>query len=342
VDAYTLYLRGRFSAHKRTVDGFVLASEYFEQAVEKDPGFALAHAGLAECWALRGFLEFGDLPPNEAMPRAKASALEALRLDPGLPEGHTWLGVVRFLFDWDWAAAEREFRRALQLQPEHAYAETWYAMFLVAMGRHEEAYQRILHAYAMEPLSVSVRLCIARVHFMARRHETALEAVRQILRDEPGHLLTTIWELRTLSALGRFAEALEVAERVAAESRTGYLRTCVAYALAGLGRAEEARRLLAELRRELETGPPFSLFIMAATQARLGDFDAALDLLLECRRMRDGQLAFWLTQPSFDVLRGDPRFERLREEMRFPPDAVSRHAAARGVRDTRLDQLSHQ
>jgi tetratricopeptide (TPR) repeat protein len=317
-----LYLRGRYSANKRTIEGLALALEYFEQAVEKDPGFALAHAGMAEGWALRGFLEFGDLWPYDAMPKAKAAALEALRLDPGLPEGHVWLGVVHFLFDWDWVGAEREFRRALQLQPEQAYAETWYAVFLAAMGRDEEAMERIHHAYALEPLALSIRLCVARCHFFARRHRQALEVIEEILRDEPGHLLSTIWGVRTLSALGRFAEALDVALRLPPQLQTPYLRSCAAYALAGAGRTDEARRLCAELRHQAEAGTPFTQFIMAAAQARLGDQETAMDILLECYRMRDGQLAFMLTQPSFDRLRGQPRYDWLVEEMGFPAGAV--------------------
>jgi adenylate cyclase len=324
LEAYTLYLRGRYAAHKRTVEGFALAAEYFEQAVEKDPGYALAHAGLAECWALRGFSEFGDLAPLEAMPKAKAAAVEALRLNPELPEGHVWLGVVRFLFDWDWAGAEREFRRALQLYPEHAYAETWYAMFLVAIAQRDEAYQRILHAHALEPLSASIRLCVARVHFMSRRFEAALDTVREILRAEPGHMLSTIWEVRCLSALERFAEALEVSQRVPPERQTPYFRSCAAFALAGLGRAEEARQVVAELRREFGAGPRFTLVIVAATEARLGNMEAALDVIWEGLHMRDGQLAFTLTQPSFDKLRGHPRFERMLAELRFPAEALAR------------------
>jgi serine/threonine-protein kinase len=326
LDAYTLYLRGRYSAHKRTVDGFALAIEYFEQAVEKDPRFALAHAGLAECWAFRGFSEFGDLPPYEAMPKGKAAALEALRLDPRLPEGHTWLGVVHFLFDWDWAAAEQEFRRALQLQPEHAYAETWYALFLAAIGRHDEALQRILHANALEPSLLSIRLCIGRLYFMARRYEEALACVQGILQDEPGHLLTTIWTARILSALGRFADALEVTRGIPPQAQTPYVKSCAAYALAGLGRTDEARSLCAELREELDRGPFFTLFVLAATHARLGDWNAALDALEECHRVRDGQLAFVLTQPSYDPLRGHPRFERLLADLNFPPEAVTAQA----------------
>ena len=328
LDAYTLYLRARYSAHKRTVEGFALAIEYFEQAVEKDPAFALAHAGLAECWALRGFLEFGDLLPYVAMPKAKAAALEALRLDPRLPEGHTWLGVIYFLFDWDWPAAEQELRRALQLQPEYAYAETWYATFLAAMGRHEEALQRILHAHALEPFSLSIRLCIGRCHFFARRYQEALDCIEGILRDEPGHLLTTIWAARTLSALGRFADALEMTKQVPPEAQTAYLRSCRAYALAGLGRADEARTLCATLRRELDAGPPFTLFVLAATHARLGDYDTAMETLAECHRVRDGQLAFALTQ-SFDGLRGHPGFERLLADLHLLPQVLAPEAPGR-------------
>ena len=328
-EAYALYLRGRYSAHKRTVEGFALAIEYFEQAVEKDPAFALAHAGLAECWALRGFMEFGDLAPREGMPKAKAAALEALRLEPRLPEGHIWLGVIHFLFDWDWSAAEQEFRRALQLQPEHAYAETWYATFLSAMERHEEALQRILHAYALEPLSLSIRLCVSRCHYFARRYQEALMGIEGILRDEPGHLLTTIWAARTLSALGRFADALEVTRQVQPQAQTPYLKSQVAYALAGLGRSDEARSLCATLRRELKAEAPFTLYIVGATHARLGDSDIALDTLLECYGMRDGQLVFLLNQPSYDSLRGNPRFERLLQDLRFPSKVLAPKAPRR-------------
>jgi serine/threonine-protein kinase len=328
-EAYALYLKGRYSAHKRTVEGFALAIEYFEQAVEKDATFALAHAGLAECWALRGFMEFGDLPPREAMPRAKAAALEALRLEPRLPEGHIWLGVIHFLFDWDWPGAEQEFRRALQLQPEHAYAETWYATFLSAMERHEEALQRILHAHALEPLSLSIRLCVGRCHFFARRYAEALTWIEGLLRDEPGHLLTTIWAARTLSALGRFADALEVTRQVPPQAQTPYLRSQAAYALAGLGRSDEARSLCVALRRELKAETPFTLFIVGATHSRLGDSDTALDTLLECYGVRDGQMAFLLSQPSYDDLRGNPQFERLLQDMRFPSKVLAPKAPAR-------------
>jgi serine/threonine-protein kinase len=237
--------------------------------------------------------------------------------------------MIHFLFDWDWLAAEQELRRALQLQPEHAYAETWYATFLGAMGRHEEALQRILHAHALEPLSLSIRLCIGRCHFFARRYEEALACIQGILRDEPGHLLTTIWAARTLSALGRFADAVEVTKRIPPQAQTPYLRSCAAYALAGLGRADEARILCATLRREFDAGAAFTLFIIGGTHAHLGDCHAALDALEECRRVRDGWMAFLCTQQSCDPLRGHPRFERLLADLHFPPEALAHYVSAR-------------
>ncbi len=220
LDAYTFYLRGRYSAYKRTPDALALATEYFEQAVEKDANFALAHASLAECWALRGFPEFGDLPARDAMPRAKAAALDALRLDPRLSPAHTWLGVVHFVFDWDWAAAEGAFRRALQLQPGNAYAETWYAIFLGAIGRHEDSIRHSLYAEALEPAAPQIRLCVPRCYYFARRYEMALECLEDIRRAEPGGLLPTIWTARTLCALGRYADALSETERVPPPQRT--------------------------------------------------------------------------------------------------------------------------
>ena len=177
-DAYTLYLRGRYAAHQRTPEGLSVGIEYFEQAVELDPGYALGYAGLAECWAMLGFAELVPVPPPGAVPRARSAALEALRLHPELAQAHTWLGVVHVLYDWNWATAEAELRRAIQLDPGYAIAETWYAILLGILGRHEESLRRILHAEAIEPLSLQIRLCVGRCYYFARRYEQAHWALR--------------------------------------------------------------------------------------------------------------------------------------------------------------------
>jgi len=319
LDAYTLYLRGRYAVQKRTPEGLSLAIEYFEQAVKLDPGFALGHAGLAECWAMLGFVpEFGTQPVPEAAPRARAAALEALRLDRRLAPAHTWLGVVHFLYDWDWAAAEAEFRRAIQLDPGYAFAETWYAILLGAMGRHEESLPRILHAEAVEPLSLAIRLTVGRCYYWARSYEQAHRSLTAILADEPGHPLTTNWLAQTLCAMGRQAEALDVLMRLPPGQQSAYVRSVMAYALAGLNRTDEARARCTELEREFEEGRAGGLYLIA-TLWLLGESDRALDTLDRGLRRRDRFMPWLPSHPAYDPLRDHPRFQGVLAELRLGP-----------------------
>ncbi len=318
VDAYTLYLRGRYSVLKRTPESLALAEEYFEQAVERDPQYALAHAGLAECRMLQGFPEFGEVLPLEAMPKAKAAAIEALRLDPRLPEAHTWLGAVHFLFDWDWDAAEAEFRRALQLRPENPWAQTWYAVYLGVMGRHVEGIRRVHYAVALEPAAPQIRLCVPRCYYWARQHEAALESLEELWRAEPGRELTAIWFARTLAALGRYGEALDRMSLIPEAQRSAHGSSMVALALAGLGRRDEALALCQPLRRRIEAGVQCALPGLIDTYVRLGDEGAALDLLGLYLETRSGLAAFVRVEVLYDGLHGHPRYEELLAKMRFP------------------------
>jgi TolB-like protein len=316
VDAYTLYLRGRYAAHKRTLESLSLGIEYFEQAVEQDPDYALAHAGLAECWALLGFPEFGGDQWATTAPRARAAALEALRLAPRLAQAHLWLGVVHFLYDWDWAAAGTKFRRALQLDPRDAIAETWYALFLSALGRYDEALRHILHAEALEPLSLSVSLSVGRCYFYARRYQQAHDAVAGLLRSEPGHRLTTIWLARILLAMGRAEEALETLQRLPVTEQTGYVRSVLAPALAAAGRRQEAETMCAALERDLaegRAGPIHPVPVMA----RLGREEEALALLREGVRRREPFIPWLACEERYDPLRDLPGFRELLRELRL-------------------------
>ncbi len=319
LDAYTLYLRGRYATLKRTVEGFGLGVEYFEQALEKDPHYALAHAGLAECWALRGFGEFGDLDPNDAMPRARAAAMEALRCDPRSSQAHTWLGVVHFLFDWDWTKAEGEIRQALQLQPENVYAQVWYAILLAQLRRHGESLRWIHQAEALEPLSPVVRLSVGRCYYFARRYPEALDRLQGLWRAEPGHRLVTAWFARALAAAGRHAEALEALEKVTA---SGYQESTMdglrALLLAGAGRQAEALTLCRRLQQELkEGGALYATTYLAATLCRLGECDAAFELLEQGVRSRSAYMPF-VGEPTCDALRQDPRFGHLLAKLGLP------------------------
>ena len=187
-ETYTLYLRGRFEALKRSVPGLIAGIGYFEQAIERDPGYALAHAGLAECWLLRGFEEFGDLAPLEAMPRGKAAARRALELDHDLAEGHGWSAAASLLFDWDWKAAEASFRRAVDLRPDYSLAHAWYAVFLMARGRHNEAIARGQHAAELDPLNLAIHAVIGLCLHFGRRFDEALARHRATLEVDPVHL----------------------------------------------------------------------------------------------------------------------------------------------------------
>jgi TolB-like protein len=318
-DAYTLYLRGRYSAHKRTNGGLALGIEYFEQAIEQDPEYALAYAGLAECWTLRGFAEFGELTPSEDAPRARAWALEAWRYDPGLAPAHTWLGVTYFLYDYNWSAAESEFRKAIHLDPGYAYAETWYAILLSALGRHEESLRLILHAEAIEPLSLQIRLCVARCYFFAGRYELARETLEDLLKVEPGHFLTTIWLARTKCATGSNADAIGVLSALPVDERNApYARATMACAMAGDSRNVEARALLASLEPELAQGRSLLGSVVRA-MLLLGERGRALDTVENAARHRDPFVCFLGTDPGYDLVRGEPRFRKVLEELHLAP-----------------------
>lgn len=331
VDAYTLYLRGRYSVLKRKTDSLALAAEYFEQAIERDPRYALAHAGLAECRVFQGFPEFGEVPPLEAMPKAKAAALEALRIDPRLSEAHNWLGAVHFLFDWDWAAAEAEFRRAQQLRPDNAWPETWYAIFLATMGRHEESIRRILYAETLEPAAPQIRLAVPRCYYFARQYDVALESLEELWRVEPGGELTAIWLARVLGPMGRYGEALERMRRIPEGQRSAYGDSFVAVALAGLGRRAEAMEIGRALERKVTAGVYSAIPGLTRMHSLLGDQDAALDLLDLAYEARSGTMVFAMTDPTLDGLRGHPRFEAMLTRMAFPGLSPSPSPSAAGL-----------
>ena len=200
---------------------------------------------------LRGFEEFGDLPPLEAMPRAKAAAQRALQLDPELAEGHTWSGVIEFLYDWDPVAAESFFRRAIELRPDYSLAHTWYAVFLMARGRHDEAIARSEHAAELDPLALTIQALIGQCHYFARRYEEALDRHRATLEMDPGNLRALIWSARAYRVTGRPADALPLARAGRSSSGAGCPCCsaswvwCSPFSAAGT----RARAVLAEPRR---------------------------------------------------------------------------------------------
>lgn len=303
-ETYTLYLKGRYWSYRRTIEGLQLAIEYFEQAVERDPDYALGWAGIAECQTLLGFPEFADLPPRQTMPRAKDAATRALSLAPDLAEAHLSIGVLGLVYDWDWPAAESAMREALRLQPNHTMAETWYGMLLSALGRHEEAIGHVKHASALDPLALTIHLSLGRALYFARRFDEALTAIRAVAEIEPNYPHVHIWLARCYLALARCEEALRATEPIAGiTALSSYVDSLRATALIRLGRGRQVK---------CDKNSPYMFMVGAARSV-----DEGLAALDRCWHERIGHLAWVAVEPLCDPLRSDPRFDVFLNRMKL-------------------------
>ena len=318
LEAYTLYLRGRHAASRRTVEGLRAGIGYFEQAIAQDPAYASAHAELAACWALRAFEEFGDLAPVDAMPRAKAAAARALETDPELAEAHGWLAVVATLYDWNWAEAEARFRRATEAGPEHSMAHVWYAIFLGAMGRHEESIRMILRAETLDPLSQVIHLSVGRCYLFAGEYERALAQFRATLEMEPGYGLVYAWIGRALCAQGRYREAAaELETGMSVAGRLPVLLMVAGYAYGRSGLRDKALDTLNVLRQET-SGRYVSPVCEASILVGIDELDEAFTLYDRALQHRSGYLTFLRSDPDRGCpIRSDPRFLALLQRMRL-------------------------
>ena len=321
LEAYTLFLRGQHAVQQRTPEGLRLAVEAFTAAVARDPTSARAHAGLASAWALRGFREFGDLPPQNALPQAKVAAETALGLDPLLPEAHAWLGIVHYLWDLDWPGTERELHRAIELKPAMSVAHIWYGLLRATLGRPQEALPHVLEAEALDPLWSTTGLSVGRVLYWCGRYEEALERLQAVRALFPAEWLPIFWCARTCYALGRYDQVLDLldeAMRTGQEARTladGLgCQPLRGMAYARLGRMTEAW----EIDRMLEASPGTTRLSRAHLQMVLGDHDRALATLETAFGCRDYTALLWANvEPMFDPLRGHPRFIALLRQMRL-------------------------
>jgi eukaryotic-like serine/threonine-protein kinase len=315
VRAYNLYLKGRFWWNRRTQADIAQGIRYFEQAIAEDPGYALAYTGLADSYALD--LDYRGAPVIEGMERAKAEARKALALDETLAEAHTSLGWVTFIYDWDWAGADREFNRAIQLNPRYSTARQWRAWFLAAMGRFDEALAEGRAAIDLDPGSVSIRRSLGWLQYYARQSEAALENLRRALAMNPTaeetHRLLGLVHLQE----GMYDEAAASFKEALANTENGALAFAgLGHVAARRGRTDETRAVLDELRRRAQTRY-VSPVAFTGLYVALGDMDAAFEWLEKAYAERRGWLAYLKIEPLLDPLRDDPRFQRLVQRMRL-------------------------
>ncbi|MGH9948789.1 MAG: hypothetical protein ACRD6X_16570 [Pyrinomonadaceae bacterium] len=308
-EAYQLYLKGRFHWNKRTSESLKQAVDYFNQAIEKDPNYALAYSGLAETYTL--FSNYSVGLPLDSMPKAKAAALRALELDDSLAETHVALGIYYSNFAWNQPAAEKEFRRAIEINPNYATAHQQFGIeCLTTMGRFDEAIAEGKRAEELDPLSPIIGADLGNSFTRARRFDEAVEQLNRSLALDPNFYVTRYYLGFTLHGKGLYAEAINEYRRAAALNRDPWVRAQLARSLARSGNQDEAYKLLGELQAE-SASRYVSSASLALVYGALGDKDKAFELLEKEIAERTARPSLFSVNPLWDDLRDDPRFAEL-------------------------------
>jgi len=308
-EAYALYLKGRHHWNRWTEDGFYKAIEFFQQAIEKDPGYALPYAGLADCYVLLGWNSY--LAPKQVFPKGKGAAMTALRLDPDNAEAHTSVAAVLWLHDWRWTESQKEFARSLELNPTYPTANHWHAESIMTMGDHEGAIAGMKQSHALDPLSLIINAAIGWAYYMARRYDESRDQLVQSIELDPNYPVT-YWVLGALyRATGRYDLAITEGEKAAKFSGGAPLmRAALAHSYGKAGRREEALQILdelTELGRKKYVAPHF----FAGIHIGLGENGKALEYLEKSYQERSHWLLYLHIDPSMDDLRGERRFQEL-------------------------------
>jgi TolB-like protein/DNA-binding winged helix-turn-helix (wHTH) protein/Tfp pilus assembly protein PilF len=316
-EAYELYLKGRYALNNLTRQQ-QSGLGYFEQAVERDPGYALAYAGMAESYVLMADLGATfKLPPKDAYTRAKAAASKAVEIDDTLAEGHVSLGRIAFNYEWDWAGAEREFKRAIELKPDFVPAHHWYSHVLISQGRFDESLAESLHALALDPLDVAMNFHLGFHYWNARQYDQASAQLEKTLRMDPNHHETHGILSLVYAQERRYSEA--IAEQQKSMDLGGWdKRGFLGYLYAVSGHRGEAQKILAQLLEEARS-KPVSAYNIARVYTGLGEKDHAFSWLERAIAERDSNLTMpgLRADVQLDTLRSDPRFQELLRRMQL-------------------------
>ncbi|HZU43533.1 MAG TPA: winged helix-turn-helix domain-containing protein [Terriglobales bacterium] len=307
-EAYNLYLKGQYFFAKRTIPGFEQAIGYFEQAIAKDPNYARAYAGIADCYALIG--GYSIRPQSEFIPKARAAALRAVELDPNLAEAHTALALIVQNYDWNWAEAEKEFQRAIELNPNYATAHHWYSEHLGYRGRFEEAFRESERARQLDPLSLIIAADRAVLLYYDRQYDRAIAEFKAVQEMDPifpraGVILNAYVEK------GMYSEAIALVEKKPYPQFPWYWSVC-AYVYGRAGQTEKAEYAIVQLRRLQEQNPgSIEPAAMVSAYVAVGDKDQAFAWLEQAYRQHSIAITTLKVEPGLDSLRGDPRFQDL-------------------------------
>ena len=314
--AHDLYLRAMFFLNKKTVDGMRRSIDYFQQAIDKDPGYAMPYVGIAQASCLLG--NYTVLAPEEAYPRTKAAAARALELDDAIAEAHTELAWAKLFYDRDWSGAEREFQRALELDPNNAIAHQGYAMYFVAMGQFNEALDEMKRAEKLDPVSLHITADRGWFLFYARRPDEAIAQLQKALEMDPSFGMAHFFLGDAYVQKDMFDQAIaEFQKGVTLVGGSPARSGALGHAYAMAGKRREAIDLLGKLKlssRQQYVSP----YAVALIYIALGDKNRAFAWLEKAYRDRYWMMTFLKVDPRLDPLRSDPRFQDLLRRMNFP------------------------
>lgn len=308
-EAYDLYLKGLYFWNKRSVNGFQQAADYFQQAIDKDPNYSRAYAGLADTFSLMSAWYVG--PQSELMPKARTAALRALELDETLAEAHASLALIKENYDYDWLGSEREFRRAIQLNPQYATAHQWYAESLSWQGRFQEAFAESEQARQLDPLSLIIASDHAGILYRSRQYERAMKQNLSVLELDPNYEHAQGALIPIYLQTGKYDEAADVVNRWAAMQEGGsWLWAWQAAVYSRSGHAEEASRALAKLEQVASSRPDRTPSLLLAYSGT-GQKEKAIKLLQKAYSEHSNAVLQIKVDAMYDPLRSDPRFQDL-------------------------------
>jgi TolB-like protein/Flp pilus assembly protein TadD len=312
-DAYEDYLKGRFFWNKRTGDGLKKAIDYFTWAIETDPTYAEAYSGLADAYALSGDWEYGILAPQEAFRQARAAATKALALDDSLGEAHTSLAFAFDVYAWDWAAAEKEYKRAIELDPDYATAHHWYAWHLLVTGRNSEGIFELERAESLDPLSLIISADLADALCIAHLYDESVKQSEKTLGMDPNFAVAHYELGQALEQKHMHAEAITEFQRaIELSGHNGAFDSNLAYSYAVSGRKREAENIVKDMEAQPDKNPSADANI-AMVYVGLGDHDQAMVWLNKAYEARFNPSI--LLRSGFDPLRSDSRFVDLRRRL---------------------------
>jgi TolB-like protein/DNA-binding winged helix-turn-helix (wHTH) protein/Tfp pilus assembly protein PilF len=315
-DAYEAYLKGRYFWNKRTGEGLRTAIDYFRRAITIDPAYAEAYSGLADSYALSGDWEYGVLSPREAFPLARAAATKALTLDDSLAEAHTSLAFALDLYGWDWEAAEKEYKLAIQLDPGYATAHHWYAWHLMVMGQNSAGILEQRKAESLDPLSLIISADIADALCIAHSYDESVQQSKKTLEMDASFAVAHYELGQALAQKHMYDEAIAEFQRaIKLAGHSGAFDSNLAYVYAVSGRKEEAIRIVKDLEARQDQNPSADANV-ALIYVGLGDRDQAMNWLTKAYEARFNPSI--LLRPGFDTLRSDARFQDLLHQIGLP------------------------